>query len=290
MGCKKHYMPVILLKRIVLLSLLFQIVMLSPEVAGAYSLTVPQILNLSIRKMGAPANLSVTQNLTVHDNPDNPEVFQETIHYKIPEQFRSDIITEDMSKIYLFSHDAAITIVNKNISSTVEDPLEYYKDPFLFQNPERLQERLVFLGIDLAVSSLGRFKNQLFYVIGAVYPDETRPQLWIEKESFLPTRLLILNQFDPNRKKIIEFRYLNWMKTETAYYPMQIETYTDNMLLRKIDALSVTLNSDYDDNFFNINHLKAVYPTAAPDSYGQDQTDELKDVQQSIEDLKRRFD
>jgi hypothetical protein len=289
MGCKNHYMLVILLKS-ALFFLLFQIEILSPEVTGAYILEVPQILNLSIKKMGAPANFSVTQNLTLYDNPDIPEVLQETINYKLPEQFRSDIITENMSKIYLFSRDTAITIVNKKISSTVEDPMEYYKDPFLFQNPELMKGRLVFLGIDLAVSSLGRFKNQFFYVIGAVYPDKTRPQLWIEKESFLPTRFLILDQTDPNRKKNIEFRYLNWMKTENAYYPMRIETYIDDILFRTIDALSVKLNSDYDDNFFNIRHLQTAYPLKASDSYEQNQTDELKDVQQSIEDLKRRFD
>jgi hypothetical protein len=290
MGCKNHYMLVILLKRMVLFHLLFHIVILSPGTAGAYILKVPHILDLAIKKMGAPTTFSVTQNLTLHDNPDNPEVFQETINYKLPESFRSDIITEDMSKIYLFSHNNAITIVNKNISSTVEDLNQYYKDPLLFQNPELLKDRLVFLGIDVAISSLGRFKNQFFYVIGAVYPDKTRPQLWIEKESFLPTRFLILDQTDPNRKKIIEFRYLNWTKTENSYYPMRIETDVDDKLLRTIDALSVKLNSDYDDNFFNISHLQTAYPQKAPGSYEQNQTDELKDVQQSIEDLKRRFD
>lgn len=290
MGCKNHYMLVILLKRILLFPLFFLIVILSPEMAGAYILEVPHILDLTIKKMGAPATLSVIQNLMLHDNPDNPEVFKETINYKLPEQFRSDIITEDMSKIYLFSHNNAITIVNKKISSTVEDLNQYYKDPLLFQNPELLKDRLVFLGIDVAISSLGRFKNQFFYVIGAVYPDKTRPQLWIEKESFLPTRFLILDQTDPNRKKNIEFRYLNWMKTENSHYPMRIETYIDDTLHRTIDALSVTLNSDYDDDFFNIRHLQTAYPSKASDAFEQSQPDELKDVQQSIEDLKRRFD
>jgi hypothetical protein len=71
---------------------------------------------------------------------------------------------------------------------------------------------------------------------------------------------------------------------------MRIETYIDNNLIRTADALSVKLNSKFVDHFFNINHLQSIYPHAAPDPYRQNQSDELEDVQQSIENLKRRFD
>ncbi|MFH2066078.1 MAG: hypothetical protein ABIK15_12830 [Pseudomonadota bacterium] len=290
MGCKIHYLLVKWLKGIVLFNLFLQFFILSPGNLCAYILEGPHILHLAVIKMGAPVNIRVSQNLTFHDQQDPPPTLQETISYHLPEQFRSDIITEEMSKIYVFSHDHAITIINEKTSSTADTLLQYYKDPLLFQNRQLLEDRLIFLGINVAVTSLDRFENQIYYVIGAVNPDKPLPQLWIGKESFLPARFLILDQSDPNHEKIVEFRYLNWMKTEKKWYPMRIETYIDNNLIRTADALSVRLNSGFDDHFFNIKHLQTIYPPATPAPYEKNQTDDLEDVQQSIENLKRRFD
>jgi hypothetical protein len=292
MELKLNYKLTTILKKIVLFHLLCQFLALSPGTVNAYILEGPHILYRVVKNMRAPASLSVLQNLTVHgfDDPENSSVFQETVNYQFPEQFRSDIFTDEMSKIYVFSHYDAITIINEKTSSTDDNLLDYYKDPLLFRNRQLLEDRLVFFGVDISTTSLGRFQNRLFYIIGAVYPDETLPQIWIEKESFLPTRLLVLDQSDPYLEKIVEFRYLNWMKTEKTWYPMRIETYIDNKLLQTIDATTIKLNTDYDDNFFNITHLQNMYPPVAPDPYENNETDELEDVQQSIEDLKRRFD
>jgi outer membrane lipoprotein-sorting protein len=276
-------------KTVLLYGLVFFAVIF-PERLNAYILEGPHILYLAEKKMGAPETLRVLQNLTYYNEQDPPAQVQETLSYRLPGEFRSDIVTDETSRIYVFSNYNAVTITDEKTASIVEDLLEYYKDPLLFRSREILEERLGFLGVPVTTVSLGRFENQICYIIGAMYPDETLPQIWIEKETFLPVRFLLPDQSDPDQEKIIEFRYLSWMKTEKIWYPMQVETYIDDELIRKADAASIEINVPFDDRFFDVNHLQTIYPPASAAPYEENQTDELDDVQQSIEDLKRRFD
>ena len=278
------------LKTTILLYVFIFFAVVSPDRLNAYILEGPHILYLAEKKMGATGTFQVFQNLSYYNQQDPPAQVQETLSYRIPSEFRSDIVTDEMSRIYVFSNYNALTVTNENTTSIVEDLLAYYKEPLLFRNRQLLGERLAFLGIQVGMVSLGRFENQICYIIGAMYPDETMPQLWFGKESFLPVRLLLPDQSDPDQEKIVEFRYLSWMKTENIWYPMQVETYIDDVLIRKAEAASIQLNVTFDDHFFDVNHLQTIYPPASVAPYEESQTDDLDDVQQSIEDLKRRFD
>ena len=290
MGCRFILPMAGFLKKTVLLLIIIYAAVISPDRLDAYILESPHILYLAEKKMGGAATLKVVQNLTYYNQENPPAQVQETLSYRLPSEFRSDIVTVEMSRIYAFSNYSAVTITNEKTTSIVEDLLEYYKEPLLFRNRQLLGERLAFLGIQTSKVSLGRFGHQICYIIGAMYPDETMPQLWIGKDSFLPVRFLLPDQSDPDQEKIVEFRYLSWMKTENIWYPMQVQTYIDEVLIRTAEAASIQVNVTFEDRFFDVNQLQNIYPPASAAPYEETQTDELDDVQQSIEDLKRRFD
>jgi len=260
--------------------------------SDAYVLEGNHILYRAVKKLKSRSNLSAKQILTIYENDfqETTAEFEETVNYNFPEQFRSDLLTGQTSKIHVFSKSEAITILNDTISTNPESGLDHYKDLLLFRDRSLLEERLALLGVDISISSLGRFENRIFYIVGAKYPDETQPQVWIEKETFLPARYLLVESSESGIDSIIEFRYLRWMKTEKTWYPMRVETYVDEKLIRTIDINSIDTNPVFEKDLFDIAHLQTVYPSVTPDLYDRNETDDLEEVQQSIEDFKKRFD
>jgi len=260
--------------------------------SDAYVLEGNHILYRAVKKLKSRSNLSATQILTIYENnfQGTTAEFKETVHYNFPEQFRSDLLSGQTNKIHVFSKNEAITILNDTISSNPESGLDHYKDLLLFRDRNLLEERLSLLGVDISISSLGRFQNRIFYIVGAKYPDETLPQIWIEKETFLPTRYLLVERSESDIDSIIEFRYLSWMKTEKTWYPMRVEIYVDEKLVRTINVNSIDTNPVFEKALFDIAHLQTVYPSVTPDLYDRNETDDLEEVKQSIEDFKKRFD
>ncbi len=263
-----------------------------PSSSNAYVLQGNHILYLAVKKIESRSNLSAVQTLTIYESDSNGAnaEFEETVNYNFPKQFRSDLLAGQTNKIHIFSKNEAITILNNTISSNPESGLDHYKDLLLFRNRSLLEERLALLGVDISISSLGRFENHICYIVGAKYPYETLPQVWIEKETFLPTRYLLVEKSKSTIDSIIEFRYLSWMKTEKTWYPMRIETYVDEKLVRAIDVKRIDTNPVFEKDLFDIAPLKTLYPSVTPDPSERNEADGLEEVQQSIEDFKKRFE
>ena len=118
-------------------------------------------------------------------------LFDESLRYVFSEAFRSDSVSDDNQRIYVFRNGQTLTVIDGVISSGAETRFDLYKDLLLYRSREVLSERLLDLGIDISVSSLGKFEGQPAFVVGAEYPDETSPQVWIDIETFQPLRMII---------------------------------------------------------------------------------------------------
>ncbi|MBU4415387.1 MAG: hypothetical protein KJ976_09835, partial [Proteobacteria bacterium] len=146
---------------------------------NAYVIPGPHLLELMIEKLGRVKSLLISQKLSLYDvSPEKNIVeLRETLKYNFPEEFRSDIQSENAKRIYVFSSGIALTIIDNKIVSNTETRFDCYKDVMLYRSRILLQNRLSILGVDVSVSSLGRFKDKIAYVIGAEYPDEAVSQL-----------------------------------------------------------------------------------------------------------------
>ncbi len=258
--------------------------------SDAYVLKGSHILHLMTQKNGNPESIAVSQVMTLYGDEfqDNEISIEEKLKYKFPKHFRSDTKNDQTLKIQVISGSQVLTIIDEKISSTSETGIDHYKDIIFYRNRILLENRLKTLGVDLSVSSLGRFNGKIVYIIGAKYPDNSKPQLWIDKETFRPIRLLIKNPTD--LKTFLEFRYIIWQKNGKIWYPMQTNIFRQDYLIRAIKVNRVDVNPQFAEELFDIAHLQSVYPQVAPDIYEPKETDELKDVQQSIEDLKKIFE
>lgn len=266
--------------------------------AHAFVLTGPHILELMTTKMGRPGGIYVKQILTLY--PESSDTFpreesiefQETIVYRLPGEFRSDTLSEQSHKIHVVSFDNALTVIDKKVTSTTQSLPDHYKDILLYRNRPLFQEHLTRLGIDVSVSSLGLYHGTIAHIIGAKYPDESVSQVWVDKDTFRPIRWLLKSKPDETGTvhESIEFRYLKWKRIKRTWYPMRIEFYTNNNLAYKIEVDQIQLDPVVSENFYNIEHLKFLYPPITAGTEDKNDPNDISEVKKTIDDFKKLFE
>jgi outer membrane lipoprotein-sorting protein len=279
------------IKNALLLLLILAVIGVSLDPADGYVLQGPHVLELMAQRLGTVKTLLVSQKLVLYDTslPKSPVELEETIRYAFPEKFRSDLHSETALRIHVVSSGVMLTIVDGKAVSDTEMNFDLYKDIFLYRPRILLQKRLSFLGVDVSVSSLGRFQDRLAYVVGAEYPDETVSQIWIDKDTFRPFRWL-LRPTGGRVDDAFEIRYSKWRQVDKIWYPVRIEFYQNDMLVREIVVDEITMNISFSDDFFNVTHLKSMYPPMDTGDAKPDESEGITEVQRAIEDFKKVFD
>jgi hypothetical protein len=308
--------------------LAFVILALCSTMVRAYVLQGPHILQLMTEKMGQAKSLFVSQKVIFYNlqarrelpdenvssealkdaaslpdfqqakpansenSPAPPAVVQldESLRYVFSEAFRSDIVSDENQRVYVFRDGQTLTVIDGIISGVGETRFDLYKDLLLYRSREKLCERLLQLGIDVAVSSLGKFEGHLAFVVGAEYPDETRPQVWIEMKTFQPLRMLIPSSGSSGSAGLLEIRYSRWQEISKIWYPMRIEFMQDGKIVRTIEVNDYRIDPHFAKDVFDIARLKLEYrqSTAAPDRPAENEG--LSEVQKTIEEFKKIFE
>lgn len=296
----------------------------------AYVLQGRHVLDLMIEKLGAAETLFVSQRLIFYriapaagtstsaavaapqpgvyaggdaDQagaaiPNNPQVsaqepleLEESLRFVFSNAFRSDARSQNSERIYIFSHGRTLTIIDGAIVPDAANRFDLYKDILLYRSRPALADRLSELGVDVSISSLGRFEDKIAFVLGAEYPDDSVNQLWVDKETLLPLRLIIKGSSGGGIPNTVEMRYLTWWGIGETRYPSRIEFYQDDNLVRVNQARNFEENATFSKELFDIEHLRMVYPrtlTLPPVAAGG--SEESSEVQKTIEEFKRIFE
>ena len=253
--------------------------------------------NDSLDEVNDSANLADGQPTVPDQTVSSPELIEtiqldESIKYVFPEAFRSDIVSESNQRVFVSNQGQTITVIDGVISGAGESQFDVYKDLLLYRSREGLSERLSNLGIDISVSSLGRFDSRLALVVGAEFPDQTVPQVWIDKETFQPLGIIVFGEKSPygNRAGFLEIRYSNWQQIGKISYPMLIEFIQDGVIVRSIEVDDYQINPNFSKDVFDIARLKLEYRELAetPDRTGE--SEGLSEVQKTIEEFKKIFE
>jgi hypothetical protein len=258
---------------------------------GATVLGGPEILALMVRKIGAGDRLKVVQRLAVFtDDPGQaPTQFRETIGYVFPEKFRSDIEAPHVQRIYLVSGSSELTVVDGEIAGKPDHRFDAYKDILLYRSGPLLQDKLAKRGMDLGVSSLGRFEGRLAFVIGARYPDETATQLWVEKETFRPMRWLLAGGREEGADPALDMRYFDWRHVGRIWYPMRVEFHRGDRLLRTIHVDDMQVDPTFSDHQFDPARLLAAFGGVFPADPVRQSEREVDEIQEAIEAFNRIY-
>ncbi len=280
------------LNKSLVIFLSFAIVTCLYALTNAYVLPGPYILKLMAQNLGKAKSLLVSQTLAIHDESAQKigVELSETLRYVFPEKFRSDTSSENVHRIHVLSKGKAVTVIDGKIADESDNRYDCYKDILLFKPREMLENKLSLLGVDVTVSSLGRFKGKPAYVLGAQYPDETTPQVWLDKDTFRPFRWIMTSKAGKSRENSIEVRYFEWHKVHHTWYPMRIEFFMAGILVREIHVQNIKVNPSFSKELFDIKHLKSLYPQVAPDEQEQRNKEDINEVQKAIDDFKKIYE
>ena len=212
---------------------------------------------------------------------------QETVRYAYPDTFRSDISSETAQRVHLFTRGRALTIIDGRAKVGDISWFDRYKDLLLYHSRVLLTNHMTLNGIDVSISSLGRFEDKIAFVVGGEYPNHTQSQVWIEKDTFQPIRMLLKGLPSHPDVGSFEFRYRNWQKFDGTVYPMNIEFFQDGLLVRRLRVESVTIDPVFSEDLFDMQALQSRY---LPRETEEKTTEGLDEVQKTIEEFKRRFE
>lgn len=236
-------MPQVTHRRIFSFLLLF--LMVSTGSAQAYLLSASQITRQMVKKLGKPVTVTLQQKETFFRPPAPLEsegellVFDEVVELSVPDRFHS-VMKIQGKKVEQFSTVKVwFRVVDGVVTETPERVADRYRDFLQFRRGSFLKKRLADAGVDLSLTSLNRHAGRIAWVMGATASDRVvRPQLWVDKETFLPLRWILLEgEKDPQQ---IEIWYRDWFKQGDAFFPRLVEFYAQGRLFREIRVESVT--------------------------------------------------
>ncbi len=281
------------MKKIVTLILCIILIGAFRSPTRAYVLPGPYILEMMAKKtIGKADRILVKQTLNVFpsDPAGEPVKVDETLRYIFSVAFRSDMISKYAHRVHVATTTESVTVLDQTILSDSETRFDQYKDVFLYNTRQLLEKKLTSFGINFSISSLGRFENRISFILGSEYPDESKSQIWIEKETFRPVRLLLTDTEDPDQQTHFEIRYLQWIEAEDIRYPRRIEFYQSNSLIRAIDVQKIQTDPHFPAHIFDISALKTAFPSVQHPQSASGETDEMSEVKKTIEEFKKMYD
>lgn len=266
-------------------SLLVGLSLLVCRPCGAYVLGAEFLMRLlADARRDAPRAYTLTLNteLAGRDHP-----VEERLFVKRPERMR----------LVQMDDTTSISVVREGLSAAGEDKvikptgvahnlfaaLVYPRGRDLDEASARLLKTLTSAGIDTQVVSLGRNEDQIVYIIGAQPWELQKPQLWLDKVSFLPVRTRLLTGATapqaalpapdaataasapaPNaaagptpatpdlNKGIAEMRFLEYGAGSLPAVPRVFEEYIEGVLVRHGEVTQGQFNSDLPESLFDV--------------------------------------
>lgn len=273
--------------------LLCAFIILGPAATSrAYILPVEQILSFMIKQLGSARTLQVSQQTVIYDPSfeEGMREFDSTLYYRYPDRFRCEVRTPEGEHVRVISPEGAIFVTNGEIVRERESLFDDFKDLLLYRQTELLHRELSKVGVDLEVVSLGRYTDKICYVIGAKYPDESLPQVWIEKNTFRPIRY-ILTPGGPTDSDSEEVEYADYMSLgKDNWYPARILFYKNSRLAKMYVLKTFKINPELPAELFDIAHLKTIYQPMVSTHPSPSPPSELDEVEKTITDFKKTFE
>jgi len=257
--------------------------------ANAYVMPGKQMIEEMEKQLGSTETLSVVHSFIMHNleyNDGLPLELKETVIYKFPNAMHSEILMNDKQKLHVVSSRGVVTIIDNIVSDEPHTTFDLYKYLLLERDKSMITRRLSVSGIDVRVSSYGKFEKKAVYVIGAKFPNLAVPQLWLEINTFRPCRWIVT---PGGYGQSLEIVYRNWKEiTKDVWYPEKIEYIQDSNVLVEIKLKSLKIDPEVTRDLFDVTYFRQMYPTKT--TYDSPYETDMDEVKKTIRDFQRTFE
>jgi hypothetical protein len=116
---------------------------------------------------------------------------------------------------------------------------------------DRLMKDAKAYGVNTEVVSLARFDGRVAWLIGSKPWERDKPQLWLDKDTYLVVRVVKFNKREGGATQKIDERYLGWGSPIGGnWFPASIEVWVDDKLMQRTLVRNVERNQAFDATLF----------------------------------------
>jgi hypothetical protein len=252
-------------KRLSLTAGLTLLLAVMPLPVRSYVLMGAHILDLTVQALGQAETIEVAQTLTIRAPAPAPaSSLQETVRIRRPYDFRADASGKDYERHLLISGPNTLMAVNGVLQDGPLPRYLRYHDILMGRSRQALVDYLRTMGVDVQVSSLGRLEDHYCYVVGARFPNEDVAQFWVDKDTFLPFRLLLPSSVLRPDAGPVEIRYRNWTFADKTAYPQHIVAMQDHQVMEEVRVDRVQVNPVLGGDVFDRAFLRQQWDRPLP--------------------------
>jgi hypothetical protein len=199
---------------------------------------------------GGTKTIKIRSTVTAYSDDKPTEVhFKETAFFSADAQTLHSWASDDADRKLYSTEKTAPGLSTLSKLLLLADPREVARILRDVGIPIRLEEELLSLRTELERTksesqSLARWNGGLAWVIGQHGPtDVWTPQLWIEKDTFLPLRMIYTS---PKDREIYDFRFDGYRYSHEFPYPRNlIATRKGNGILFTSQIVELSVSSDH---------------------------------------------
>jgi len=235
-------------------AILLVLVVTLPISASGYIPSADFIIKMMLKGKRGVNEIRVEQIATIFDEDFGFEDIEvsEVIYLKFPDRYRLDINFPYEKKSIISHKGKSVIIVGGEAISDMPDEENVFLEFFVIQSVDKIFEFLHSKDINTERMGLGRFDGKIAYIIGAKEGETNFPQLWIDRDTFLPTRFMV-EKNNEDSAVTYEIRFSNYRHIDgKLWYPSTIEFLYDNRLIMRYQTEKVVVNTYIPDDLFDI--------------------------------------
>lgn len=125
--------------------------------------------------------------------------------------------------------------------------------PYLYfvefdQKGSRYLALLESLNVNTKVDTISRFHSRLAVILGAKNWERDRPQFWLDKDNFLPLRLMFLDG-----KSLVDLMWIKWgTKISGDWFPSVLEQRRDGKVIEHCEVTGVESGVSMPETLFKL--------------------------------------
>lgn len=206
--------------------------------------------------------LKIEQEIVLFGRPDAPKglVVSGTIETMAPDGYRREVVLPNGVLREVRGAKKTVVEIPGEGTQTKKTRADLWLAFLLTGEPlergqaaDRLEAAAKEQGVALDVVSYARFDGRVNILIGSKPWEEDKAQVWIDKETLLPTRVVTVKKGADGKPSRTDLRLREWGSPEGgSWFPKTIETWIDGALVEVATTRSADRNPNLDAARFKV--------------------------------------